>query len=128
MLYTLYEWNRAAMLPVRMMAGAANIAFQNPFAPVSYTQFGRSVVAASELLERVTRRFDKPVWGLDDTTIGGETVAGNDRDRRSGAVLQSAAFPPRHRSQRSESAFGSPDVRPPRDLAARHGRSAAAAS
>jgi poly(3-hydroxybutyrate) depolymerase len=74
-LYTLYEWNRAAMLPVRMLAGAANIAFQNPFAPVSYTQFGRSVVAATELLERVTRRFDKPEWGLDATVIGGEDVA-----------------------------------------------------
>ncbi|GIL40365.1 polyhydroxyalkanoate depolymerase [Roseiterribacter gracilis] len=74
MLYTLYEWNRAAMLPVRMLAGAANIAFQNPFAPVSYTQFGRSVVAASEVLERVTRRFEKPEWGLDVTLIGGEPV------------------------------------------------------
>jgi poly(3-hydroxybutyrate) depolymerase len=57
-----------------MLAGAANIAFQNPFAPVSYTQFGRSVVAASELVERVTRRFEKPSWGLGETVIGGRVV------------------------------------------------------
>src|SRR4051812_8847510 len=59
---------------MRLAAEATQTAFQNPFVPASYTRMGRSVAAGAELLERLTRRFPKPPFGLRTTTIGGEIV------------------------------------------------------
>src|SRR4051794_2227440 len=74
LLYQLYDLHHAAWLPMRLAAEATQTAFQNPFVPASYTRMGRSVAAGAELLERLTRRFPKPPFGLRTTTIGGETV------------------------------------------------------
>jgi len=63
------------MAPFRMVAEATQAAFQNPFLPASYTRFGRVLAAGAELFERTTRRFGKPVFGLDTVRIFREPVA-----------------------------------------------------
>ncbi|MGB4100400.1 MAG: polyhydroxyalkanoate depolymerase [Alphaproteobacteria bacterium] len=73
-LYQFYDMNHALMAPVRMAAETARMVFQNPFLPASYTGFGRAVAAGAELIERTTRRFGKPDFGLHSTTIDGRAV------------------------------------------------------
>jgi poly(3-hydroxybutyrate) depolymerase len=75
MLYTLHEIHYAALTPVRLAAKSLQDLFTHPWVPVSYTEFGRHVAAGCEVLERTTRRYPKPAFGLDCTTIKGRPVA-----------------------------------------------------
>ncbi len=68
MLYHLVDLNEAMMTPLRMAAGATQIALQNPLSLASYTRTGRAMAAGAELFERTTRRYPKPAFGLDITT------------------------------------------------------------
>ena len=72
--YQLYELNHAAMGPFRAAADAARLYFQNPLNPLAHTPFGRSVAATAELFERTTRRYGKPEFGIDHTSVRGVTV------------------------------------------------------
>jgi poly(3-hydroxybutyrate) depolymerase len=69
--YQLYEMMHLAFAPARAVSGATLTTFTNPFNPFSHTSLGRSVAAAAELFERMTRRYGKPVFGLDQTIVGG---------------------------------------------------------
>src|SRR5215208_4309447 len=73
--YTLYEATHAALGPARAFSDAARSYFLNPGNPFSYTTWGKSVAAACEVFERVTRRYGKPGFGLESTLVGGERVA-----------------------------------------------------
>lgn len=79
MLYHLYELNQAALSPARAAADAYRLLFRNPLNPASYTALGRSAAAALELFERTTRRYRKPVWGIDQTEVKGRQVAVRER-------------------------------------------------
>jgi poly(3-hydroxybutyrate) depolymerase len=72
--YWLYEMSQAALNPARAWADAARLFFKNPANPLSYTAYGRTVSAGMELFERSTRRYGKPDWNINSTTIGGERV------------------------------------------------------
>ena len=74
MLYHLYELQHAMLTPVRLQAEMTRTLFQNPWNPLSYTQAGRTVGAGAELLERVTRRFGRPEFELNETIIDGKKV------------------------------------------------------
>jgi poly(3-hydroxybutyrate) depolymerase len=74
LLYHLYELQQAMMSPVRFHADFVRSAFQNPWNPWSYTQFGRTLGASAEMMERVTRRFGRPEFGLHETKIDGKRV------------------------------------------------------
>jgi len=78
-LYHLYELNQAALSPARAAADAYRLLFRNPLNPASYTALGRSAAAALELFERTTRRYRKPVWGIDHTEVKGRKVAVRER-------------------------------------------------
>jgi len=75
MFYQLYELNHAAVQPLRAYADAMKLLYSNPLNPLSHTAFGRSVAATAELFERTTRRYGKPAFGLDKTTVDGKDVA-----------------------------------------------------
>lgn len=75
----MYDLHHVALQPVRLIANAARYTFANPLVPVSYTRTGRAVAAGAELLERTTRRYDKPAFGLATTTVNGETVPVTER-------------------------------------------------
>ena len=79
MFYQFYELNHAALAPLRAAADVTRLYFRNPFNPISDTPVGRSLAAAAELFERTTRRYGKPVFGLDQTEVDGRTVAVADR-------------------------------------------------
>src|SRR5262245_29157676 len=75
MFYQLYEMNHAALQPLRAYADAMKLLYTNPLNPFSHTSWGRSVAAASELIERTTRRYGKPSFDLATTTVDWNTVA-----------------------------------------------------
>ena len=68
--YQMYEMAHLALAPARAWSDAARLMFRNPMNPLAHTALGKNVAAASELFERVTRRYGKPIFGLDRTTIG----------------------------------------------------------
>lgn len=73
-LYQLYDLQHAALTPFRVGATLTRGAMQNPFNPLSHTQIGRTIGAGAEMVERMTRRFGKPVFGLSQTVIDGKPV------------------------------------------------------
>ncbi len=79
MFYQFYEWNHAALAPLRAAADITRLYFRNPFNPLSDTPVGRSLAAGAELFERTTRRYGKPEFGLRETEIDGRTIAVADR-------------------------------------------------
>ena len=74
MFYQVYEFNHAAMSPLRAGADMTRLYFQNPLNPLSHTPIGRSVAAGCEMIERMTRRYGKPEFGLTQTTVSGVKV------------------------------------------------------
>jgi poly(3-hydroxybutyrate) depolymerase len=74
MLYHLYDWHHAAWEPVRMFVQAGQRLFSHPALPFSYTGMGRTAAAVCEMVERGTRRYAKPTFGLEHTTIDDEIV------------------------------------------------------
>jgi poly(3-hydroxybutyrate) depolymerase len=73
-MYWMYEMAHASLNPARAVTDATKILFQNPLNPWTHTEFGKSVAAACELFERTTRRYGKPEWGLNETTVNGVRV------------------------------------------------------
>ncbi|CAN7576817.1 polyhydroxyalkanoate depolymerase [Bosea sp. LjRoot90] len=77
--YHAYEAVHMMVSPARALSDAMQLAFKNPANPLTYTPFGRSVAASCELFERTTRRYGKPAFGLDTTTMNGVKVAVEER-------------------------------------------------
>jgi poly(3-hydroxybutyrate) depolymerase len=73
-MYWLYEMGHAALDPSRAFADATKLFFKNPANPFAHTEYGKSVAAAAELFERVTRVYGRPEWRIDSTLVGGERV------------------------------------------------------
>ena len=74
-MYWLYEMGHAALNPSRAFADAARLFFKNPANPLAHTTYGKSMAAAAELFERSTRRYGRPEWNIEETTVGGERVS-----------------------------------------------------
>ncbi|MFZ1110436.1 MAG: polyhydroxyalkanoate depolymerase [Rhodomicrobium sp.] len=74
MLYHLYELSHAAISPARAAANSTRLLMRNPFNPLSYTNIGRNAAAAAELMERTTRRYKKPAFGIPTTIVKGQEV------------------------------------------------------
>ena len=69
--YQLYEMAHAALAPARAVSDATHFMFRNPWNPLSNTLFGKNISAGAELFERMTRRYGKPTFGLDDFQVDG---------------------------------------------------------
>jgi len=74
MSYQLYEMMHLAFAPARAATDAMLHAMKNPLNPLHHTSFGRNVAASAELFERMTRRYGKPLFGLDTTVVDGAEV------------------------------------------------------
>ncbi len=79
MLYHAFELNHAAVAPIRQWVDISKRVCQSPLNPLSYTWAGKNVSAACDLFEAVTRRYEKPAWRLDETTINGYPVPVKER-------------------------------------------------
>jgi poly(3-hydroxybutyrate) depolymerase len=73
--YNSYRLSRAWAAPVNSWAGMVQSFWSHPAFPISRTPLGRAVASASELLERATRHYPKPPFGLASTEIEERTVA-----------------------------------------------------
>ncbi|WP_265516161.1 polyhydroxyalkanoate depolymerase [Nitratireductor luteus] len=74
MYYQLYEFHHAAIQPARAYADAIRLFYSNPFNPAASTAWGRSIAATAEMFERTTRRYAKPKFGIEETTVDGRQV------------------------------------------------------
>jgi len=74
MLYTAYEATHAAIGPLRMAANVTRRFYRSPVNPVVEWPQSKAIAAACDVFERVTRRYGKPEWGIEATTIDGHTV------------------------------------------------------
>ena len=66
--YQLYEMAHAALAPARAVSDAAHFLFRNPWNPLSRRPSGKNISAGAEMFERMTRRYGKPTFGLDEIT------------------------------------------------------------
>jgi len=73
--YHMYEMTHLALSPARALSDATRLILKNPMNPWSHTSFGRNLAASAELFERMTRRYGKPAFALDTTTMAGKQVA-----------------------------------------------------
>jgi poly(3-hydroxybutyrate) depolymerase len=69
--YQLYEMAHVALAPARVISDAAHFVFRNPWNPLSNTPFGKNISASAELFERMTRRYGKPTFGLNEVAVDG---------------------------------------------------------
>jgi poly(3-hydroxybutyrate) depolymerase len=74
MLYTLFEMQRAAFMPLRAGATLQSRFWKSPLNPFADTEFGRSAAAAADVFESLTRQYGKPEWADVDTKIAGVDV------------------------------------------------------
>ncbi|TAE82047.1 MAG: polyhydroxyalkanoate depolymerase [Alphaproteobacteria bacterium] len=75
-LYNIYEWHRATIAPVQAFASLSKNMLT--FNPMAKTRAGRHTTAGFELLERMTRNYTKPSFGITHTVVDGEQVAVED--------------------------------------------------
>jgi poly(3-hydroxybutyrate) depolymerase len=74
MLYTLYAWQQTAMAPLRLAAVTGQHFFSASTFLFAETRTARAIAAACEMVERSTRTYGKPPFGIDAVTIKGEAV------------------------------------------------------
>ena len=79
MLYHAYELGHAAVAPWRDAMEMGKQFFDSPYNPVSQTWMGKNVSAACDLFESLTRRYGKPVWRLNETTVNDYPIPVNVR-------------------------------------------------
>jgi len=75
MMYSSYVFSRAFAAPLNSWAGVLQTLWSHPAFPMSATPLGRVVASGSELLERLTRCYPKPPFGLETVAIAGHAVA-----------------------------------------------------
>jgi poly(3-hydroxybutyrate) depolymerase len=79
MLYQNYEMAHAAVRPMRAALHTGHMFLTSPANPLAYSPAAPSMLAAFEFAERLTRRYNKPQFGLDSTLIDGVPVAVEER-------------------------------------------------
>ena len=74
MLYSLYELTHMAVGPLRAAAMAQSAFLRSPLNPTSDTAFVKSLTAATDVFEAVTRRYRKPDWMIPSTRVNAVEV------------------------------------------------------
>ena len=75
MLYAIHEMQHAMLAPWVSLAEASMRLYTNPLSPFSYFPVSPRLAAGSELMLRLTQRYQKPLWQIEDALVGGKTVA-----------------------------------------------------
>jgi poly(3-hydroxybutyrate) depolymerase len=66
------------MSPARAVSDATRFWARSPLNPFAGTAMGRTIVASTEMFERATRRYGKPRFGIETTSVDGREVAINE--------------------------------------------------
>ena len=75
MLYQWYDWQRTALEPFRLFSQAATEIYGHPDSPLSHLPGSRNVAAAFDLMTRITKRYERPVFGIHKVTANGVEYA-----------------------------------------------------
>ncbi|MGI9416474.1 MAG: polyhydroxyalkanoate depolymerase [Geminicoccaceae bacterium] len=75
MQYHAYEMAHALITPMRFGAHLVQQVNSSVFNPLAHTPICKSVSAACQVFEGVTRRYGKPAFGIDEVMVDGEPVA-----------------------------------------------------
>jgi poly(3-hydroxybutyrate) depolymerase len=78
-LYSLHEMQHALLAPWNVWAKTHHELFSHPFSFLAYAPGARRVAASADLMHRLTKRYEKPEFGLHHTAIGGTEVAVTER-------------------------------------------------
>jgi poly(3-hydroxybutyrate) depolymerase len=78
-LYALHEMQHALLAPWNVWAKTHHELFSHPFSLLAYAPGAKRVAASADLMHRLTKRYDKPEFGLDHTVIDGAEVAVTER-------------------------------------------------
>lgn len=73
-LYNIFEMQHMMLSPLRMAAKHAQQIYDHPFNPFFYSPWSRTASAGIEVFERITRKYEKPVFGLMHTYVNGKEV------------------------------------------------------
>jgi poly(3-hydroxybutyrate) depolymerase len=74
-LYSGMELQKAMLSPVNFAAKVCREMHSSSLNPMAYTAFGRNMAAACELVERATKAYLKPEFGIDETEVDGQKYA-----------------------------------------------------
>ena len=74
MLYQLHEAQHASLTPLRLWAKVTAEFYGNPFSVFSHNPMSRVLTAGADVVLRMTQRYTKPPFGLNETTIQGKAV------------------------------------------------------
>ncbi len=74
MKYHAYELAHALVSPMRLFAKGLRFQIDFPLNPISATPFGKTISAACQVFEDVTRRYGKPDWDINATSVNGRAV------------------------------------------------------
>ena len=75
MLYQLHEAQHASLAPLRLWAKVTAEFYGNPFSVLSHNPMARIVNAGADVILRMTHRYSKPPFGLNETVIQDKAVA-----------------------------------------------------
>ncbi|GKS77182.1 polyhydroxyalkanoate depolymerase [Acidovorax sp. SUPP950] len=79
MLYNIYETQRSLMEPFADFAQTASKLYSNPVSPFSQTVFAQRMSAGYDLLYRLGKDYEKPVFGIHTVSVEGTDVAIHER-------------------------------------------------
>lgn len=74
MLYQIYETQRSLMEPFADFAQAAAKLYSNPLSPFGQNPFAQRVSAGYDLLYRLGKDYEKPVFGIQSVEVGDDQV------------------------------------------------------
>ncbi len=74
MLYHAYEMAHACLTPLRAQSQIVNAICGSQISPLAYTPGGRCLSAACEVFDRLTRRYGRPSFGIDQVMLHGLPV------------------------------------------------------
>ncbi len=74
MLYQLHELQRRLLNPITTFAEGAASLYTSPGSPLSYLPFSREISASYSLLHRLGKDYEKPEFGITETTVRGVKV------------------------------------------------------
>ena len=74
MLYQLHEMQRRLLNPITAFAESAASLYSHPGSPLAYLPFSREVSASYELLHRLGKDYEKPAFGITQTSVRGKPV------------------------------------------------------
>jgi len=75
MLYQIYEMQRSLMEPFADFAQAASKLYSNPISPFGQTPYAQRISASYDLLYRLGKDYEKPVFGIQTVDVDGVKVA-----------------------------------------------------